>query len=116
MMRNRVIDNFGFFHLIPHSNCKKQIYQVLNHITKDQIQAIGELFVNILYGVLPIKESVKQKLMRYRKLFEYLANKNNPIKKRKKVLLQKKKAVISILKHIYPVIKVLVFDGKRKKS
>ena len=102
-MVNRVVENFGFFHLVPHSTCKRQVREILADVTKEQIQALGELFVNILYGVLPINESVKEKLRKHKKLFEYLASRTNSIKKRKNLLLKKR---IDTLKYIYIYIQL----------
>ena len=64
----------------------------------EQLQSVGELFLNLLYGVLPIKEAFRQKLIKHRRLIEYLANKKHSVKKRKSVLLRKKTSVIQLFK------------------
>ena len=90
-MVKHLLDNIGFFHIIPHSTSQKQIHQVLTHVSKNQLQAVGQLFVNILYGILPITNEIREKLYKYRKVIEYLADRHNSIKKRKKLLLRKKR-------------------------
>ena len=104
-MSKNIVDNFGFFHLIPHCQCRKQLHQVLSHITKEQLNALGEIFVNILQGVLHVSKVLVKKLYKHRKLIEYLADSHHSKQKRKKVLWKQRKAVINILKLIYPIIK-----------
>ena len=104
-MTKSIIENFGFFHLVPNSTCSKQVTQLLSYISKEQLQAIGELFINIMYGIIPITTLLKDKLTRYKKIIEYLSNKRNSSKQRKLFLIKRKKSVIKILKLIYPLIK-----------
>ena len=74
-MTQTVIKHFGFFSLNTSPLTVPKSFITYFHITKYQLRVLGELYVNILYANLRVTEKIKQKLVRHKKLIEYLSNK-----------------------------------------
>lgn len=77
------------------------ILQALYHLTSEQriallqkadlklVKCICECALNILRGNVPLKQTHKQRLKRYACILRRLANKNNSLKKKKRLIIQR---------------------------
>ena len=84
------------------------VKSILSALSEEQVNAIGEIAVNTLYGIIPIKPQFKKTLKRYSDLIEFIGEKTNSIKKRKKAIVSNPKAVVLLLTAARPVLQGFV--------
>ena len=84
------------------------VKSILSALSQEQVNAIGEIAVNTLYGIIPIKPQFKKTLKRYSDLIEFIGEKTNSIKKRKKAIVSNPKAVVLLLTAARPVLQGFV--------
>ena len=84
------------------------VKSILSALSEEQVNAIGEIAVNTLYGIIPIKPPFKKTLKRYSDLIEFIGEKTNSIKKRKKAIVSNPKAVVLLLTAARPVLQGFV--------
>ena len=84
------------------------VKSILSALSAEQVNAIGEIAVNTLYGIIPIKPQFKKALKRYADLIEFIGEKTNSIKKRKKAIVSNPKAVVLLLTAARPVLQGFV--------
>lgn len=78
--------NADFLRLVLSTPSRLQRTALLKTVTPDQLQAIGTIAINLLRGSLPMTESYKRKLRRYRVQIRLLADRKASKKKRKEAL------------------------------
>lgn len=80
---------------------------IIKHADKSLVRLICECSLNVLRGAVPLKESDKKSLKKYRKALRRLIDKRNKsLLKRKKILNQSGGSILPIL--IAPVISALI--------
>ena len=62
---------------------------IIKHVPAETIQAISEIILNMLKGVIKLTARQKQRLSRYKKEFRSLADKALSIKRKRNILVQK---------------------------
>ena len=73
-----------------------QVKVVLLTLTTEQVNTLGEIAVNILYGTIPITNVHKRLLKRDASKIEYIGDARNCLKKRKS-LIQASPKIIGLL-------------------
>lgn len=81
------------------SGSKRQVKTILKNITPRQLEALGEISINLLYGDR-FERQVLDSLSRYRRIIRQLADKRLVAKRRKKVAQDKFVAVQAIVKAV----------------
>ena len=94
--------NADFLRLVLSTPSRIQRSVLLKSITPDQLHALGVVANNILHGDVPLTESYKKKLRRYRVQIRQLADKKISVKKRKQAL--QPKVVLMLLQTVAPVL------------
>ena len=72
----------------------KQFKKLLECASKHEINAITEIIFNVLKGTLPCN---KKKLIKKASYLRYIANKKNPLNKRKSYLIKKGNGILAPL-------------------
>ena len=62
---------------------------IIRHVPAETIQAISEIVLNMLKGVIKLTARQRQRLSRYKKVFRSLADKALSIPRKRKLLVQK---------------------------
>ena len=81
-MSKVIRDNWNFIQLLIKSSSLKQQKALLNSITQDQLRALSEIAVNVLYGNIPLTTRTKAKLKPYKVFYTHLADKKNSLKQK----------------------------------
>jgi len=110
-MSERVKRNIDFLTVLAKCN-KKQRKALLEHCDKDLILTLSEIAINVLKGIVNLTSAQKAKLRRYRKQLRALADRQLPLKHKKRHLLQSGGSLLLTL--LPPVISALqaVFSSK----
>lgn len=74
-------------------------------ITEEQVNAIGEVAVNVLYGTLPTTNVQKAKLKKYSELYDYIGNSSVSLKKRKEAIQNNLAGISLLLQVAKPLLK-----------
>ena len=62
---------------------------IIKYASPDLVNAISEIVLNMLKGIIKLTPQQKQRLSRYKKEFRSLAKKNVSVNKKRKILIQK---------------------------
>ena len=86
-MSSRLDRNEHFLRLLASSkpSVKKKLVQ---HATKDQVDTLSELALNVLSGVIPLEARRYKKLKRHAQKLRALAKKKGSVKRRKELLVR----------------------------
>ena len=87
-MSERVKRNMDFLTVLTKCN-KKQRQALLEHSDKDLIITICELAMNVLKGIVNLTSAQKQRLQRFRKQLRTLADRQVPLRHKKKFIVQR---------------------------
>jgi hypothetical protein len=71
--------------------------KVLKNSRKCLIKAISEIVLNCLLGNIPMNQCRRNRLKKYKKLLNKLANRTTSLNSKKKLILQKGSGFLSIL-------------------
>ena len=85
-----------------------QVKAVLSTLTTEQVNTLGEIAVNILYGTIPITNVDKRLLKRYASKIEYIGDARNCLKKRKSLIQASPKIIGLLLNAAKPLMKSLL--------
>ena len=85
-----------------------QARDILGTLTAEQVNAIGEVAVNILYSTLPITAQYKGKLKRHAPKLEYMGDSRISLKKRRSFLRGNHQIVSLLLNAAKPMLKGLM--------
>lgn len=89
-------EQLPFLRFLPHAS-QKQLQCILKTITKDQLNAIGEVCYNILYGVVEVEH-----LRRYQDIIRILGDKKVSQKKRRSTLRSNPRVVVKLIEALLP--------------
>ena len=86
-MPSRLNRNAHFLRLLSSSkpSVKKKLVE---HATKDQVDTLSELALNVLNGVIPLESRQFNKLKRHAHKLRTLARKRGSVKRRKQLLVR----------------------------
>ena len=106
-MSQRVKRNWALVNFLMQDIPLAQVKTVLTTLSPEQVNSIGEIAVNALYGTIPLKEHHKKALKKYSNKIEYIGDKANSVKNRKHVIESNPKAVVLLLKATKPILSSL---------
>ena len=95
-MSKVIRDNLGFIQLLIKSPSIKQLKDLLRNITDDQLKALCEISVNVLYGNIPLSKKTKERLKPYKTFLSHLSD-NKKSRKRKRLQLHTKLPALQLL-------------------
>ena len=105
-MSQRIRKNISYLQLLL-STHRSQQRALLNTISPEQLNTLGEIALNILHGVIPLTKIQKKALTRYRNAVRVIGHKNRSQRSKKAVLLKNIKALVVLLKSAEPLLKSL---------
>lgn len=97
-MSRRLADNKAFLTLILEAGDKRQQKALLQTITDNQLEAIGEIFYNLIH-IVPVKKSEEKLIKKSRKLLQRMSVISKSSRSRRKLLQSNRVKLISILHH-----------------
>jgi hypothetical protein len=100
----RVKENQAFLNAIATSTRERDGRGLIRSAKPKQLDAVCEIIVNILHGVLPISDSVKKKAERHKTVLRKLAKKCLRKLKRKKLFLKYFTIIKRLIVAALPVI------------
>ena len=103
-MSQRMKHNSDLLRVLARSS-PKQRKAILATCHVDLIKCLAEISLNVLQGVVPVNESQKKKLRRYKSLLRALADKKVPLKRKKEKLNQSGGNLLTLL--LPPVLSAL---------
>ena len=103
-MSQRTKHNLDLLRVLARSS-KKQRQAILQTCHVDLIKCLAEISLNVLKGVVPINDTQKKKLRRYKSLLRALADKKVSLKTKKQKLNQSGGNLLAFL--LPPVLSVL---------
>ena len=107
-MSKVIRDNLCFIQLLIKSPSTKQLKDLLRNITNDQLKALCEISVNVLYGNIPLSKKTKEQLKPYKTLLSYLSD-NKKSRKRKLLQLHTKLPALQLLlKAVLPFLQSML--------
>ncbi len=86
----------AFLKFLPQAS-KQQLRCILEHITSAQMNAVGEVCYNLLYGTIKIGE-----LKRHRHIIRLLGDKKIPAIKRRAIISQHPNIVVKLIQAVLP--------------
>lgn len=89
-------EQISFLKFLPQAS-RKQLKCILEHITPAQLNAIGEVCYNLLYGTIQIAE-----FKRHRHIIRILGDKKIPAIKRRAIVLQRPNIVVRLIQAVLP--------------
>ena len=104
-MSNRLKKHWPLVQYIIGPLTPKQIKAVLSNLTSQQINAIGEIAANVLYGNINITESFKRKLRPYKTKIEYIGDSANSVNRRGHLIVQQYRMTVLLLTAVKPILK-----------
>ena len=107
-MNKRLRQNGPLLHFLMQSLPRRQLKSILSTLTHEQIKALGEIAINVLYGTITIKDVHKRLLKRYASIVEYIGDSSKSIQKRKNVIAGNPKVITLLLTAAKPVLKGLL--------
>ena len=107
-MSKRVKSNLPLLYLLMQKLPSAQARDILGMLTAEQINAIGEVAVNILYSMLPLTIPYKGKLKRHAPKLEYIGDSRISLKKRRSFLQANHQVVSLLLNAAKPMLKGLM--------
>ena len=111
-MSDRVRRNIDFLNVLAKCN-KKQRQAILEHCDKDLILALSEIAINVLKGIVKLTPAQKAKLNRFKKHLRKLAERQVPIKHKKRFLVEKGGSLLlSLLPPVLSFLGETIFKKK----
>ena len=107
-MNKRVRQNGALLRFLMQNLHPRQLKAVLHTLSPDQVNAIGEVAVNVLYGTIPIREAYKRTLRSHSSKIEYIGDSANKLHRRKKAIIGNPKVVVLLLTACKPLLKGLL--------
>lgn len=109
MPSKRIARNKNFLAYYAEADKKRQ-KSLLKSASKDQIDCICELALNVVNKNIPVHSSTKQALCHHKKILCTIADKKVALGKRKRLLVQKGGAILPlILSTVLPLIAQALF-------
>jgi hypothetical protein len=89
-------EQIAFLKFLPKAS-KEQLQFILEHITRDQLNAIGEVCYNAVYGTVDVGD-----FKRHRDIIRLLADKKTPLTKRRNIVHQRPNIVVKVIRTFLP--------------
>lgn len=99
IMSRRMRINKNFIKFIYEATSKQRKH-ILSHVTKDQIDLISEIALNIIKGIFPNKVTYIKALVPYKSLLVRLSSKKKTFANKKKLLLRYPQILPRIVKPV----------------
>ena len=93
-----------FLNHLVHSTTVKGKKSLFKTLTRQQINVLTEIFLNILQKTVDLSEEEKKKLLKHKKFIRKIANKRKTLKKRKDLLIAHPVIANRVLKTVWPKI------------
>ena len=92
-----------FLHLLANTH-HKQRQAMIESSTREQLEVLTEIIINILNEVLPIRDKHRQQLRRHKRTIRRLSKKKIPLHTRRQLLLQPNNLTSLLLQPILPIL------------
>ena len=103
-MSEVVRKNLYFIQLLTKSPSVKQLRGLLQNITDEQLKALSEIAVNVLYGTIPLTKKTKEKLKPYKSFLTLLSDKKKSLKQKRFRLSAKLSVLQLLLRTVLPFL------------
>ena len=107
-MSKQVREHLPLLDFLSYSKSPKQLKNTVTTLTDEQVNAIGEVAVNVLFGIIPITSYQKNLLKKYLAKLEYIGDSDISKKRRKLMIIKHPGAVQALLTAAIPVLKNLL--------
>ena len=107
-MPSRLDRNAHFLRLLSSSKPRLK-KKLIEHATKDQVDTLRELALNVLKGAIPLESRQFNKLKRHAHKLRRLARKRGSVKRRKQLLVRNQRAgFLPLLAALAPLVLNLI--------
>ena len=103
-MSQRVKQHWALINFLTQHMPLFQLKAILSILNAEQINTIGEIALNTLYGILPIKSEHKVLLKKYSDVIEAIGDKKRSNKYRKELIVNNPKAIVLLLTAAKPTL------------
>ena len=107
-MSKRVLINWPVLELLNLNIPDSTLKNIVKELSENQVLALAELAINILYGTIEITSIEKENLSKHRKVIKYLADRGYSVYSKRRYITQHRAALIDIVKasekHIRPLL------------
>lgn len=107
-MSKRLRQNGALISYLMQDLSSPQLKALLETLTSEQVNALGEIAVNVLYGTITITDVHKKKLKRHAAVIELIGDKSVNITKRRSVISRNPRVIKSLLTAAKPILKGLI--------
>ena len=107
-MSKRVRQNWPLLHFLLQKIPARQLKSVLCTLSPEQVDTLGEIAINVLYGTLAITDAHKRSLKHYTSKLEYIGDSAKSIKKRKAVIRENPQIITLLSTAAKPLLKGLL--------
>ena len=110
MPSERIKCVWDFLQILFNEDCisEEQKRGLLYDITKPQIDALTEIFFNLLHANLPLKEEISKKINKHRRILKSLSKKSLPLFKKRKLIRKHYKIILFFMKSLKSILKQLI--------
>ena len=105
-MSKRLTEHSALMNFLSNAADNKQLKTVLGTLNTEQVNALGELAINVLYGTIPTTEAQRKLLKPFASMHEYIGDLSNSTKKRKELLIKKPQGITLVLKVAKPFLQL----------
>ena len=105
-MSKRLREHSALMEFLSTVSDKKQLKSVLATLNTDQVNALGEVAINVLYGTIPTTEGQRTLLKPFASMQEFIGDLSNSTKKRKELLIRKPQGITLVLKVAKPFLQL----------
>ena len=109
MPSKRISCVWEFLQILFSEDCisEEQKRGLLYDITTPQIQALTEIFFNLLHANLPLKEELQKKIKKHRRILKNLSKKSLPLFKKRKLIRKHFKLILFLMNSVKSILKQL---------
>jgi hypothetical protein len=108
-MSRRVIYNMPVLLVLTKNHTDQQLKHIIKELSINQLVAIVEISINLLYGNIQLSPSQKESLQSYSKVINYLAKDTPTLKNKRKYISRNiqgvKQIILAANKHIISIKK-----------
>ena len=107
-MSKHLKSHWPLVEFLLYAKSPSQLQAALSTLSEEQLKALGEIALNVLYGVIPITRHHKNQLSSYSNKLDIIGNSSVSAKKRKSLITKNPAAILSLLTAARPVLKTLL--------
>jgi hypothetical protein len=99
---SQIVKRKDFLNLLAKSKSKKRREALINLADTNELKSLVEIFLNAIYGNLPLPKSLVKRMKKYKSPLRELVHRGTSIKRKKQIL--KKSQVGGILPLLIPLL------------